>query len=655
MMIENLQNSVEMNPTNTSNPGHSGLMYVYYEGHFQPSNTTVYFNISGTAQNGVDYSNIPDSVVIPAGSGNVYIYINPFTNGLEPNKTVILTLTQNTNYLISPVNYSATNTITANPQVYPIANGDIEPDCPNAPLSFNLPATDPRNLPLTNYTIVTWPTHGTLLITNGLPYVTYIPTNCYEGYDSFTYTVSDGQYTSTPGAVTLLVGTTVYAQQVSQQTCRGTPTSPFILGGDYGCGEATNYAFLSAPEYGVITGTVANAVYTPTGTNYTGTDTFTFVVYDECGDAATNTGTIIIGDNNINPVSSLVMTHTNESVAVALSASSGNNCTTDTNDFIFAVTNGPANGILTNISGANLTYVPNNNFEGEDSFQYVVSDGVFTSAVAKVTIFVVAAPIMLPECDPFGTAPQLNWYLDTNTATMNNVGTMEGKGLNITDFIVYRSTNSDFSNSAAIATNSYSWGETSWNYWDANAVFGDTYFYKVDFQTSLSHVTYDSPLSDIFETGGQTPNNFIAANSYWEVVTNLTYPTNIVRLQAPFSNLYPNPYPGLYPLPNSYWTTNDPTTTTTTWSNSITMVIPTNTPLSQVQYSIAIDNFCTLYVNGNNVGTDSGNNTFAIWSPFQSFPTNVLRYGTNNVDVLITDLGDINYFSMVVTTNTCDN
>ncbi len=126
MMIQNEQDSVEMNPTNASNPGHSGYLRIYYEGHLQSSNTTVYYSISGTAQNGVDYSNIPDSVVIPAGSAYAYIYINPFTNGLEPNQTVILTLTQSTNYLISPVNYLATNTITANPQVYPIANGDRE-------------------------------------------------------------------------------------------------------------------------------------------------------------------------------------------------------------------------------------------------------------------------------------------------------------------------------------------------------------------------------------------------------------------------------------------------------------------------------------------------------------------------------------------------
>ena len=83
------------------------------------------------------------------------------------------------------------------------------------------------------------------------------------------------------------------------------------------------------------------------------------------------------------------------------------------------------------------------------------------------------------------------------------------------------------------------------------------------------------------------------------------------------------------------------------------MFIPTNTPMAEVQYSIAIDNYYYLYVNGTNVGYGNNYGNPAIWSPFQSFPTNVLHYGTNNVGVQITDIGDINYFSMVVTTNTC--
>jgi len=84
------------------------------------------------------------------------------------------------------------------------------------------------------------------------------------------------------------------------------------------------------------------------------------------------------------------------------------------------------------------------------------------------------------------------------------------------------------------------------------------------------------------------------------------------------------------------------------------MFIPSNSvPLAQVTYSIAIDNVYWLYVNGAYVGTGNNNGVYAVWSSFQSFPTNVLHYGTNNIVVGIQDWGELNYFSMIVSTNTC--
>jgi hypothetical protein len=82
------------------------------------------------------------------------------------------------------------------------------------------------------------------------------------------------------------------------------------------------------------------------------------------------------------------------------------------------------------------------------------------------------------------------------------------------------------------------------------------------------------------------------------------------------------------------------------------MFIPTNTPLEQVQWSVAIDNESLLYVNGTLISTNFDNGD-ATWSSFKSFPANTIHYGTNNVTVQYTDTGGVNYFSLVVTTNTC--
>jgi hypothetical protein len=53
----------------------------------------VFFTMSGTASNGVDYNFVPNSVVIPAGSTQVVVNINPvFDNIVEGSEAVVLTL-----------------------------------------------------------------------------------------------------------------------------------------------------------------------------------------------------------------------------------------------------------------------------------------------------------------------------------------------------------------------------------------------------------------------------------------------------------------------------------------------------------------------------------------------------------------------------------
>jgi len=613
MEITSGQYAIEPNPTNGV-ASQVGTFYIQNEWYAATNDVTVYFAIGGTAQNSVDYSNLTGAVTVPANQNQAEIDIDPIDDGLKPDQTVILTLLQNTNYLIDPANYSATNVLYANPEVYPAAFGDIESLCPNTQFSYTLRAEDPNGLPLT-YSILTYPTNGTL--TGTPPYMTYTQTNnCYEGQDSFTFMVSDGQYDSAPATVTLTISDPITVNPISPQTCRGTPVS-FSLGSD-NCGETLSYALLSNPAYGTLSGTVANLTYTPTnGMNFTGTDTFNYIVYSGCGDdSATNTVTITIGDVGLQANSQNVMTGTNQPVAIALSISDFDSCHDDTNYYTYTVTSNPANGTLSG-SGANLIYTPTNGFEGMDSFQYVVSDGVGpASNTGTVTLYVVAGPILTTECDPFETAARLSWGLDTN------VMTMQQEGLGIQDFIVYRSTNSGGSYIPIFTNDDLS----KMYYEDTNTVIGLPHSYVVNFESPQSGITYESPFSNEIEASSQNPDNFISANAFWEVATNLSNLTNVVRLQAPFSSQYPAQYQDLFPLPNSNWTVG------TTQFNSITLYIPTNTDLSQVQYSIAIDNDYWLYLNNSSSPIDTTNSEgYATWLPFKSFNSvapGLLHYGT---------------------------
>jgi hypothetical protein len=179
MQVGSLTDSVELNPTNTSDPGSNGIIGLQNGVATAATNDiTVYYTIGGTAQNGIDYSNLPGVLTLAAGMQDTNITIYPAAMGLQPDKTIIITLLQNSNYLIDPLYAFTTNILFANPELLPIARGDNERTCPNTSWSFALIGHDASGLTLT-YSIVTWPAHGTLN-TSDLPQVTYIPpTNCF--------------------------------------------------------------------------------------------------------------------------------------------------------------------------------------------------------------------------------------------------------------------------------------------------------------------------------------------------------------------------------------------------------------------------------------------------------------------------------------------
>jgi hypothetical protein len=96
---------------NGSDPGETGYFFVNNSGQ---DFVTVYYTISGTAQNGVDYNTISGAIVVPPGGNEIFIH--PIADSQpEFDKTVTLTLTPNNLYSIDPQNSSATILIIDNP------------------------------------------------------------------------------------------------------------------------------------------------------------------------------------------------------------------------------------------------------------------------------------------------------------------------------------------------------------------------------------------------------------------------------------------------------------------------------------------------------------------------------------------------------------
>ncbi|HZQ48199.1 MAG TPA: Ig-like domain-containing protein, partial [Verrucomicrobiae bacterium] len=89
--------------------GDTGTFTVYRTGGSVSNSLNVFYNIGGTASNGVDYVTLPNSVTIPAGATSAQITVTPINDSaLDGNETVALTLTQPP-YLSAPLMYLVGN------------------------------------------------------------------------------------------------------------------------------------------------------------------------------------------------------------------------------------------------------------------------------------------------------------------------------------------------------------------------------------------------------------------------------------------------------------------------------------------------------------------------------------------------------------------
>lgn len=123
---------------------------------------TVLYSLGGTATNGVNYTNLTGSVVIPAGTNTARVFVKPIDFSFHDlQETVVLTLTPNANYSIgSPDSDMVT-----------IQNNDVLPgaisataDNPVAAVTtttidvwFAAPVSNPSATTLANYTLVNAP------------------------------------------------------------------------------------------------------------------------------------------------------------------------------------------------------------------------------------------------------------------------------------------------------------------------------------------------------------------------------------------------------------------------------------------------------------------------------------------------------------------
>ena len=146
------------------------------------------------------------------------------------------------------------------------------------PVTITLSASDADGDELT-YTIVNQPNNG--ILTGTPPNLTYTPNNKYAGNDTFSFKVNDGTIDSSIATVSLRV-TAVNKDPVavtqSVTTSEDKPVTITLSANDAD-GDELTYTIVNQPNYGILTGTPPNLIYTPNN-KYAGNDTFSFKVND---------------------------------------------------------------------------------------------------------------------------------------------------------------------------------------------------------------------------------------------------------------------------------------------------------------------------------------------------------------------------------------
>ena len=220
---------------------------------------------------------------------------------------------------------------------------------------------------------------------------TYAPAENYHGSDEFTYEVSDGNGGTATAKVSITVEPLNDAQGAADDeatTPEDTPVTIDVLANDTDVdGDSLTPGQVSAPLHGTLTlNDDGSFTYTPDA-NYSGPVSFTYRVNDGTADSNVATVRITVHPDNHPPVAEDDSAETDEDTPKDI-AVLDNDEDVDGDSLSVSSFTRPAHGTVSQNSDGTLKYTPDADFNGTDSFDYIVSDGNGGTATAKVSITV---------------------------------------------------------------------------------------------------------------------------------------------------------------------------------------------------------------------------------------------------------------------------
>jgi len=248
---------------------------------------------------------------------------------------------------------------------------------------------DPDGNSLTlNTTPIIDVTHGELTL-NPDGTFTYTPTTNFNGSDSFVYEVSDSNGGTDQATVNLTVNAVNDAPQaVNDSVITAEDTAVVIAALANDSDPEDDTLTINSVNQGqngaVVINTDGTFTYTPTS-NFNGSDSFVYQISD--GNGGTDQATVNITVNAVNDAPHAVndSVTTAEDTAVVIAALANDSDPEDNILIIDSVTQGQNGAVVINTDGT-VSYTPEGNFFGIDSFDYTINDG--NNGTASATVYI---------------------------------------------------------------------------------------------------------------------------------------------------------------------------------------------------------------------------------------------------------------------------
>ena len=279
--------------------------------------------------------------------------------------------------------------------------------------------------------IINAPTNGRVSVTNNI--ISYTPSNDYHGSDRLTYQVVDENNDTSTATVSIEIACDASCLERTTKVeavndAYATPEDVALVINDvldndlFTNGTGLTISSFTQPANGTVSRSGNSFTYTP-NSDFHGTDQFSYTAL--LGSSASDVGLVTITVSSVNDQPSaendiVDATFNQTSNILVLSNDTGLG---DGGVFV-SIISPPLNGRVSAVVNNVISYTPNNNYQGTDTFTYRVTDANNDTATATVSIEVAcnaSCPTVEAVDDVYttqeDTALVINDMLDNDTFT----------------------------------------------------------------------------------------------------------------------------------------------------------------------------------------------------------------------------------------------